>query len=74
MAKNNPRQATLELARSIRDVFKGLSIQTRRKAWRAISSERGNKEVKKLIVTPNRSLNTFQRLSFREWIAGDTPS
>ena len=68
MAKNNPRQATLELARSIRDVFKGLSIQTRRKAWRAITSDRGDKEVKKLIVTPNRSLNTFQRLSFREWI------
>ncbi len=66
--QNNPRRAVLALAKAIRDVFKGLSIQVRRKAWSAITSPQGDKEIRKLIITPNRTLNRFQRLSFREWM------
>lgn len=68
----NTMHAIVDMAHALAGSFKKYSISTRQKAWRSLSSSRGDKEVAKLIRNPNRPINTFQKLAFREWIESDS--
>lgn len=64
------KTAIVDIARSLKTVFNRYSKTTRERAWDRITSKKGEKEVGKLLVNPNRDLNTFPQLvtSFREWL------
>ena len=65
---SNPRQATIDLATALRNVFRNHTKNNREKAWNSITSSAGHKEIDKLIINPNRPLNGFNSLSFKEWL------
>jgi hypothetical protein len=70
----NAMRAIVDMAQALAGTFKKYSISTRQKAWKSLSSSKGDKEVAKLIRNPNRSINTFQRLAFKEWVDSDSIS
>ena len=64
-------KAMVDMASALRNVFQDYSINTRREAWKSLTSEKGQKEMKKLLRTPKRSLNTIRTLwseSFKEFM------
>lgn len=64
MEKNsNIKDAVVDIAKSLENVFKKYTKNTREKAWKKITSKDGEKEVKKIIVDPTRPINTFQKLA-----------
>lgn len=69
----NLKDAVVDIAKALESVFKKYSKSTREKAWARITSKDGEKEIKKIIVDPNRQVNTFQKLatkneSFSAWL------
>lgn len=64
----NTMQAIMDMAHALSNSFKKYSLNTRQKAWKSLSSAKGDKEVAKLIRNPNRPINTFRQLAFREWL------
>lgn len=68
MNKSNPRDAVVDMASSLAGVFKKYSRQTREKAWKHLSGPAGHLEIEKLLLDPKRPLNTFQKLTFKEWL------
>ncbi len=64
----NPKDAAVDMASALRDVFKGYTLSSRRRAWKAISSDRGKLLVNRLVLHPTVPLTSFRRLSFREWL------
>lgn len=68
----NIQKAVLDIAGSLEKSFRKFSKNTRDKAWDRITSPDGEKEIKKIIQDPNRQLNTFQKLAFKEWILTQT--
>ena len=63
----NIKKAIVDMASSLSGVFKKYARQTREKAWKDLTGSTGQREVGKLLQDPSRSINTFQKLSFREW-------
>lgn len=68
----NIQKAVLDIAGNLEKSFRKFSKNTREKAWNRITSAEGEKEIKKIIQDPNRQLNTFQKLAFKEWIIAQT--
>jgi len=68
MQKTNAKDAAMDMAKALRDVFKKHSLNSRKKAWSALTSKEGEKEMDKIIAHPDRPINTISKLSFREWI------
>lgn len=68
----NIQKAVLDIAGSLEKSFRKFSKSTREKAWNRITSAEGEREVKKIIQDPNRQLNTFQKLAFKEWMLTQT--
>lgn len=68
--KSNKRDAIADLIKNLRSSFKNMSLPTRKKAWEAMTSEKGKKEIKKIIANPNRQIDSLliQNFSFKEWI------
>ena len=64
----NIRSAILDMAHALKPSFKRYSRAARKKAWKKLSGTAGQKEMKKLLDNPNRSLNMFAQLAFREWL------
>lgn len=62
------RETIVDIAKALSDVFEKHTRSNRRKAWHSLTSEKGHKEVDKLIVNPKRSINTFKQLTFKEWL------
>jgi RNA polymerase-binding transcription factor DksA len=65
---SSSKKAVVDIAKALRGVFKKHTVSNRRDAWEAISNSRGKKEVEKLLRNPNRNINTFKQLAFREWL------
>jgi hypothetical protein len=63
--KNNTniKNAIVDIAKSLENVFKKYSKNTREKAWKKITSKDGEKEINKILIDPNRPINTFQKLA-----------
>jgi hypothetical protein len=66
--KTFTRQAILDLAAAIKNVFKKYNRQTREKAWKKLISPQGQEDVDKLIKNLNKPLSMFRRLQFAEWL------
>lgn len=71
--QTNLKNAIVDLAKGIGNVFKKYSRSTRKRAWERLTSKEGEKEVDKILLDPNRQINTFQKLankneSFSEWL------
>ena len=67
----NLQKAILDIASNLEKSFRKFSKSTREKAWQRLTSADGEKQVKKILVDPNRQLNTFQQLAFKEWLDGN---
>jgi hypothetical protein len=67
-ADTNVQQAILDIASNLTKSFKKYSKSTREKAWKRITSPDGEKHIKKILVNPERQLNTFPQLAFKEWM------
>lgn len=61
--RTNLKDAIMELARGIESAFRKYTKSTREKAWKKITSRDGEREIKKILVNPNRQLNPFAKLA-----------
>lgn len=64
---SNIKNAIVDFAGNLSKSFKKYTRNTREKAWNVITGKDGEKEVKKLLIDPDRSLNMFSKLNFKEW-------
>lgn len=70
----NRQQAIIDMASSLARVFKKYSRSTREKAWGELNKPDGQKEIKKILQNPDRSLNGFPKLAFKEWLCSQSQS
>ena len=70
MAKqeSSKKQAVVDMAKALRDVFKGYTRHARGDAWKKLVAPEGKREMDKLVQDPFRPLNMFQKMTFKEWI------
>ena len=61
--KTNLKDAIMDLARGLESVFRKYTKSTREKAWGRVTSKDGEREVRKIIVDPNRQLNICGKLA-----------
>lgn len=61
--KTNLKDAIMDLARGIESAFKKYTKNTRERAWQKITSRDGEREIKKILVDPNRQLSPFAKLA-----------
>jgi hypothetical protein len=68
----NLQKAILDIASNLKKSFTKYSRNTRDKAWKRITSAEGEREINKILLNPERQLNTFQKLAFKEWMEEKT--
>ena len=69
MARNStPKDAMLDMAEALKKVFKKHARGPREQAWKKLTHGEGKKQMDYLLVHPDHSLNTFHRISFKEWL------
>jgi hypothetical protein len=61
--KTNLKDAIMDLARGIESAFRKYTKSTRERAWDKITSKDGEREIKKILVDPNRQLSPFAKLA-----------
>lgn len=61
--KTNLKDAIMDLAKGIESAFKKYTKSTRERAWEKITSRAGEREIKKILVDPNRQLSIFAKLA-----------
>ena len=61
--KTNLKDAIMDLARGIESAFKKYTKSTRERAWEKITGKDGEREIRKIIVDPNRQLSPFAKLA-----------
>jgi hypothetical protein len=61
--KTNLKDAIMDLARGIESAFRKYTKSTRERAWEKITSKDGEREIKKILVDPNRQLSPFAKLA-----------
>jgi len=67
MNDSSSKKIISDLAKSIKDVFKKYSKNSRQKGWNVIKSAAGEKQISKFIQDPNYPLSGIERLNFKEW-------
>lgn len=70
----NRQKAIIDMASSLAKVFKKYSRSNREKAWDDLTKPDGQKEIKKILQNPDRSLNGFPKLAFKEWLCSESQS
>ena len=71
-SKNNSTQkAIMAIARSLSNVFKDFNRQTRERAIEQLGKPDGKKALRQLAQNPNRPLNQFPKLAFRDWVENE---
>jgi hypothetical protein len=76
--KSSLKDAIMDLAKEIESVFRKYTRNTRAKAWEKITSKDGEREIKKILVDPNRQLSIFGKLALqnegvRVWLDDERP-
>lgn len=61
--KTNLKDAIMDLARGIESAFRKYTKSTRERAWEKITSKDGEKEIRKILIDPNRQLSMFAKLA-----------
>lgn len=65
----NTRKAVRELISELRKVFKKYTRNTRKEAWKAITSKKGERFINKLLTDPTLPIIGVERaLRFKEWM------
>ena len=67
-SRSNERQAIVDMAAALRSVFKDYIRDTRRRAWRKLTTGQGKKDVEKLLNQPSIPLSRFRKLVFADWL------
>ena len=65
-------KAIMDIAQALKKVFKNYTQTTRKYAWKKVSGTKGQAEVQRLAVNPDRSLAPFEKLAFKEWVTEET--
>lgn len=65
----NRQKAILDMASTLAKVFKKYTRNTRERAWEDLHKSDGQREIKKILQDPDRSLNGFPKLAFKEWLS-----
>lgn len=70
MAKrdNSTQKAIVDIGRALAGVFKKYQRQTSKRAAKKLCTPEGRKAVDQIAQNPNRSLNQFPKLAFRDWL------
>lgn len=68
MNKTNLQNALVDMVKALKPVFKKYSRYARTEAWEKLSSKRGDDQMKKILIDPDRPINTFKQLGFKEWL------
>ena len=68
-SRSNERQAIVDMAAALRGVFKDYMRDTRRRAWKKLTTGQGKKDIEKLLNQPSIPLSRFRKLVFAEWLA-----
>lgn len=64
---NSTQKAIVDIAQAMASVFKKYNRQTRQRAAKKLCTSDGRRAVDQLAQNPNRPLNQFPKLAFREW-------
>lgn len=68
-SNSDARKTLQELVDDIKRVFKKYSRTARERAWDALTSSRGKKEIDQLIKNPSKNVYGVNRwLSFKDWV------
>ncbi len=67
MSSGNPRDCIMDIASALKHIFTKYTRGSRKKAWSTITSSKGKSEIQKLLINPQRKINVFRNISFREW-------
>jgi len=59
----NKIHAVMDIAESIQHVFKKYTLNTRKDAWRKLNTPKAKELFEKLLINPDRSLNTFRNIA-----------
>lgn len=62
------QKAVIDMASGLAKIFKKYTRNTRELAWHDLHQPDGQREMKKLLQNPDRSLNGFPKLAFKEWL------
>lgn len=68
MSSSNTRKAVVDIADAVKGVFKNYTMNSRRRAWKAITSDKGDEEIERLVKLPSRPTTKFRFLNFAEWL------
>lgn len=66
---SNRQKAIVDMASTLAKVFKKYTRNTRERAWDDLHKPDGQREIKKILQDPDRSLNGFPKLAFKEWLS-----
>jgi len=59
----NKIHAVMDIAEKIQSVFKKYTLNTRKDAWKKLNTPKAKELFEKLLINPDRSLNTFRNLA-----------
>jgi hypothetical protein len=59
----NKIHAVMDIAEKIQSVFKKYTLNTRKDAWRKLNAPKAKELFEKLLINPDRSLNTFRNIA-----------
>lgn len=67
MQKSTTQDAVVDFVKALRPVFKKYTRHTRTKAWEDLTSKKGDQQMKKILVDPDRPA-LLKQLAFKEWL------
>jgi hypothetical protein len=66
--KSDARDAVSDIVHSLRSIFKKYTRTSRKKAWKAIQSTQGKKNISDFLHNPDKPIVSVKKwISFKEW-------
>jgi hypothetical protein len=63
------KEALVDMAKAIKDVFKDYSLSARKQAWhKLIKDPIAKSEMEQSLINPKRSNSRLMSVSFKEWL------
>jgi hypothetical protein len=64
---NSIRDAIIDMVKALKPVLKKNTRHAREEAWKKLTDKKGQEQMKKILNDPDRPINTFSTLAFKEW-------
>lgn len=64
----NSIDAAEDMAKALKAIFKKYTLTSRKRAWNAISTSQGKKEIDKLVLHFDKPTSPIRNLRFAEWL------